>query len=83
MGYGPVASKKVFTVTLTVDPDQLSPDAREWNCEGFFNLLENLIRDERAHEEFIHLLDSVTGQYKEGAITAREAANALLSRIGQ
>lgn len=41
------------------------------------------IRDERAHEEFIHLLDGVTGQYKEGAITAREAANALLSKIGQ
>ena len=51
MGYGPVASKKVFTVTLTVDPDQLSPDAREWNCEGFFNLLENLIRDGLAHAE--------------------------------
>ena len=51
MGCGPVASKKVFTVTLTVDPDTLSEDAKEWNCEGIFNLLDNLVRDGLAHAE--------------------------------
>jgi hypothetical protein len=46
-----VARKKIFTITITVEPDTLSEDAREWNCEGFFNLLDNLVRDGLAHAE--------------------------------
>jgi hypothetical protein len=34
-----------------VDPDMLSEDAKEWNCEGFFALLENLIVDGLQHME--------------------------------
>ena len=46
-----MARRKIFTFTLTVDPDMLSEDAKEWNCEGFFALLENLIVDGLQHME--------------------------------
>jgi hypothetical protein len=46
-----VASKKLFTITLTVDPEQCSEDALEWGMEGFFNLLDNIVRDGIEHAE--------------------------------
>ena len=44
-------NKKLFTISLVVDPAQLSEDALEWNMEGFFNLLDTLMRDGLAHAE--------------------------------